>query len=100
MKNQLVLAISASFFVAVVLGGCATAESPPKFPDPQSATLTGGTFVNVNNLRNVDPGLTKDQMYDLRGPPHFHEAITAVHAWNYLFIFRSGNDTVTSMYYV
>jgi outer membrane protein OmpA-like peptidoglycan-associated protein len=100
MKNQLVLAISASFFVAVVLGGCATAESPPKFPDPQSATLTGGTFVNVNNLRNVGPGLTKDQMYDLLGPPHFHEGIIAVHVWNYLFNFRRGNETVTCQYQV
>jgi outer membrane protein OmpA-like peptidoglycan-associated protein len=100
MKNQLVRAISASFFVAVMLGGCATAESPPKFPDPQSATLTGGTFVNVNNLRNVGPGLTKDQMYDLLGPPHFHEGIIAVHVWNYLFNFRRGNETVTCQYQV
>jgi outer membrane protein OmpA-like peptidoglycan-associated protein len=100
MKNQRVLAMLSGFFAAVMLGGCATAESPPKFPDPQSTTLTGGTFVNVNNLRNVGPGLTKNQMYDLLGPPHFHEGIIAVHVWNYLFNFRRGNETVTCQYQV
>jgi outer membrane protein OmpA-like peptidoglycan-associated protein len=100
MKNQWILAMFFSFFAAVMLGGCATAESPPKFPDPQSTTLTGGTFVNVNNLRNVGSGLTKDQMYDLLGPPHFHEGIVAVHVWNYLFNFRRGNETVTCQYQV
>lgn len=100
MKNQRILALFFSFFAAVMLGGCATAESPPKFPDPQSATLSGGTFVNVNNLRNVGPGLTKDQMYDLLGPPHFHEGIVAVHVWNYLFNFRRGNETVACQYQV
>ncbi|KLU25113.1 membrane protein [Caballeronia mineralivorans PML1(12)] len=100
MKNQRVLAMFSSFFAAAMLGGCATAESPPKFPDPQSTTLTGGTFVNVNNLRNVGPGLTKDQMVDLLGPPHFHEGIVAVHVWNYLFNFRRGSETVTCQYQV
>lgn len=100
MKNQRILVMFFSFFAAVMLGGCATAESPPKFPDPQSTTLTGGTFVNVNNLRNVGTGLTKDQMYDLLGPPHFHEGIVAVHVWNYLFNFRRGNETVTCQYQV
>ena len=100
MKNQLVLAMFSSFFAAMMLGGCAIAESPPKFPDPQSTTLTGGTFVNVNNLRNVGPGLTKDQIHDLLGPPHFHEGIVAVHVWNYLFNFRRGKETVTCQYQV
>ncbi|SOE93040.1 Beta-barrel assembly machine subunit BamE [Burkholderia sp. D7] len=100
MKNQRVLAMFSSFVAVVMLGGCATAESPPTFPDPQSTTLTGGTFVNVDNLRNVGPGLTKDQMYDLLGPPHFHEWFVGGHVWNYLFDFRRGNEVVTCQYQV
>jgi hypothetical protein len=61
MKTQWILALSISLLSFVALEGCAV-DGPPKFPDPQSATLTGGTFVNVDNLRSVAPGLSKDQM--------------------------------------
>ena len=39
-------------------------------------------------------------MYDLLGPPHFHEGVIAVHVWNYLFNFRRGNEMVTCQYQV
>jgi outer membrane protein OmpA-like peptidoglycan-associated protein len=99
MKNQLIFAISVSL-LALALQGCATTDSPPKFPDPNSATPAGGTFVNLENLRNVAPGLNKDQMYDLLGPPHFHEWFVGGHVWNYLFDFRRGNEVVTCQYQV
>jgi outer membrane protein OmpA-like peptidoglycan-associated protein len=99
MKNQLIFAVSVSL-LAVALQGCATADSPPKFPDPSSATPAGGTFVNLDNLRNVAPGLNKDQMYDLLGPPHFHEWFVGGHVWNYLFDIRRADRTVTCQYQV
>jgi len=92
--------MSVSLLATVALQGCATADSPPTFPDPQSATLEGGTFVNLHNLRNVGPGLTKDQMFDLLGPPHFHEWFVGGHVWNYLFNFRRGGEIVTCQYQV
>ena len=39
--------------------------------------------MNIANLRNVDKGLSKDQMYDLLGPPHFDEWFVGNQAWNY-----------------
>jgi outer membrane protein assembly factor BamE (lipoprotein component of BamABCDE complex) len=97
MKNRWNLALSIGLLVLV--SGC-VADGPPKFPDPQSATLPGGTFVNLDNLRNVEPGLTKDQMFDLLGPPHFHEWFVGGHVWNYLFDFRRGAEVVTCQYQV
>jgi outer membrane protein OmpA-like peptidoglycan-associated protein len=100
MKIRSIVAVSISLLVGIALQGCATPESPPAFPDPQSSTPKGGTFVNVENLRNIGPGLTKDQLYELLGPPHFHEWFVGGHVWNYLFDFRRGGETVTCQYQV
>ncbi|CAG9219359.1 OmpA family protein [Burkholderia vietnamiensis] len=99
MKIQWALALSVSLLSVVSLEGCAV-DGPPRFPDPQSASPKGGTFVNVANLRNVGPGLNKDQMFDLLGPPHFNEWFVGSHTWNYLFDFRRGNEVVTCQYQV
>jgi outer membrane protein OmpA-like peptidoglycan-associated protein len=100
MKTQWILALSISLLSLASLQGCATTDGPPKFPDPQSASPKSGTFVNIDNLRNVGPGLNKDQMFDLLGPPHFNEWFVGGHVWNYLFDFRRGNDVVTCQYQV
>nr|WP_260434810.1 OmpA family protein [Burkholderia sp. Bp8992] len=99
MKIQWVLALSVALFSVASLEGCAV-DGPPRFPDPQSASPKGGTFVNVDNLRNVGPGLNKDQMFDLLGPPHFNEWFVGSHVWNYLFDFRRGNEVVACQYQV
>ena len=90
--------------LAVVVAGtlmAACSSQPPRaesgnadvvFPDPARATMPEGTFVNLANLRNVKPGLTKDQVYRLLGAPHFNEGVFHVRKWNYLFDFR---DPVT-----
>ncbi|RQU77158.1 outer membrane protein assembly factor BamE [Burkholderia cenocepacia] len=99
MKIQWALALSVSVLSVASLQGCAT-NGPPRFPDPQSASPKGGTFVNVANLRNVGSGLNKDQMFDLLGPPHFNEWFVGSHTWNYLFDFRRGNEVVSCQYQV
>jgi outer membrane protein OmpA-like peptidoglycan-associated protein len=58
------------------------------FPDPAHATVPEGIFVNLENLRLVAPGMSKDQLYALLGAPHFNEGIFGVRKWNYLFDFR------------
>ncbi|WP_254700144.1 outer membrane protein assembly factor BamE [Trinickia violacea] len=62
------------------------------FPDRSSAWLKEGTFVNVDNLRQMAPGLTKDQVYALLQEPHFNEGVIAVRVWNYIFDFRTADS--------
>jgi outer membrane protein assembly factor BamE (lipoprotein component of BamABCDE complex) len=48
----------------------------------------------------VDLGMTKNQLYELLGPPHFHESVFHVRVWNYLFHFRTVDKTVTCEYQI
>jgi len=66
----------------------------------QSAWLKEGTFPNLDNLRNVASGMTKDQLYDLLGRPHFAEGMAAVREWDYIFNFHSGGGVTTCQYKV
>src|SRR3546814_15837039 len=56
-----------------LLGACASSEvrgaGAPVFPDLATVTFAGGTYPNVDNLRAIAPGMTKDQLYDLIGRP-------------------------------
>lgn len=73
------------------------------FPDIKNdAWLKEGTFVNVDQLRTVAPGVTKDQLYDLLGRPHFREGMGKVREWDYIFNFRTGkgSEFVTCQYKV
>ncbi|NTZ83609.1 outer membrane protein assembly factor BamE [Burkholderia metallica] len=91
----------------VLLAGCGTTarfktDGTPEFPDRNSAWIKEGTFPNVNNVRQVMPGLSKNQVYALIQEPHFSEGVFGVHVWNYIFNFRTGhgNDFVTCQYQV
>lgn len=81
-----------------VLPGCSTTTSRPTeqgtsnavtFPDMKSAWPEDGTFPNTDNLRLLAPGMTKDQLYELVGRPHFKEGMVDVREWDYLFNFRT-----------
>ena len=68
------------------------------WPAPESATPMhrGGTFPNLDDLRQVRAGLNKQQIASLIGYPHFSEGVLAVREWNYLFNFRRpGSDQVS-----
>ena len=84
---------------SAVLAGCATGHGKAdaqagavSFPDPSHAVRPEGTFVNLQNLRQVGPGMTKRQLYALLGTPHFNEGVFGVRRWNYIFDFRDPND--------
>ncbi|WP_084791991.1 outer membrane protein assembly factor BamE domain-containing protein [Cupriavidus necator] len=92
---------------ATILSGCSTTSSHPTnqgtsanvvFPDKASAWPEQGTFPNLDSLRLLQPGMTKDQHYALIGRPHFNEGMADVREWDYLFNFRTGkpapNDVV------
>ncbi|RZL64123.1 MAG: outer membrane protein assembly factor BamE [Variovorax sp.] len=59
-----------------------------------------GIFPNKDNLRAVRPGMSKDQLYDLIGRPHFNEGLVAVREWDYSFHFRTGGGAVSCRYKV
>lgn len=84
-----------SLDVVPVQGAVGGAE----FPDPERATLRGGTFVNIDNLRQVGVGLSKHQIRQLLGDPNFSEGIAGVSEWNYILNFRVGADTVLTCQY-
>lgn len=68
------------------------------FPASDRALLKQGTFPKLEQLRSVGPGMTKAQLYELLGAPHFHEGFRA-REWDYLFHFRSADDSVRTCQY-
>jgi OOP family OmpA-OmpF porin len=98
---------------AALLAGCGTSSVSKGvtdagtaddivFPEASSASARGGIFPNLDNLRQVGPGVTKDQLQDLLGAPHFAEGIGAVREWDYIFQFRAmpGTGSSTCQYKV
>ncbi|NVM89657.1 outer membrane protein OmpA-like peptidoglycan-associated protein [Variovorax sp. SG517] len=70
------------------------------FPDiDNDAWLKEGTFPNLANLRAVAPGVTKDQLYDLLGRPHFREGMAGPREWDYIFHFHKAGGGVTTCQY-
>lgn len=70
------------------------------FPDSGRIVLKEGTFPNLDNLRAVGPGVTKEQLYYLLGRPHFREGYYGVREWDYLFHFRTPHGVRTCQYKV
>lgn len=68
------------------------------FPSVDGIVLKEGTFPNVDSLRAVGPGVTKDQLYYLLGRPHFREGYAGVREWDYLFHFRVDGKVITCQY--
>lgn len=103
-------AVFAGLVAMLALAGCATdplpgggADSDVHFPEIDQAWQPEGSFVNVVYLRQMRPGVSKDQIYTLLGRPHFQEGLFGVRDWNYIFHFRTGpaaDDYVTCQYQV
>ncbi|ATE73759.1 flagellar motor protein MotB [Lysobacter capsici] len=70
------------------------------FPAKERAILKEGTFPNVESLRQVAAGVTKEQLYHLLGRPHFREGYAGVREWDYLFHFRRDGGVTTCQYKV
>ena len=72
------------------------------FPDKERSYLAKRNFVSVENLRQMGPGLSKDQVRLLLGNPHFNEGLFGVDKWNYILNFHTGNDDdyITCQYQV
>lgn len=70
------------------------------FPAMERAVLKEGTFPNLDDLRQVGPGVSKEQLYHLLGRPHFREGYAGVREWDYIFRFRHDGGVATCQYKV
>ncbi|HCZ5349544.1 OmpA family protein [Salmonella enterica] len=73
----------------------------PEWPAPENATFDNrqGTFPSPDSVDLIRTGMTKDQVYELLGRPHFTEGIFKVREWDYLFYFptgKAGTEEVTT----
>jgi outer membrane protein assembly factor BamE len=105
LNTMNIRSVKTALVAASCLLGLAACAGPTDtaFPSPDLATTPDGTFPIVGNLRMVEPGMTKAQVYPLIGPPHFHESVFHVRVWNYLFHFRDEQDakkTLTCEYQI
>lgn len=90
-----------------ILAGCSSlsqvdsagATDNPVFPDADKVSFVTGSWPNIENLRNVQSGVTRDQLYDLLGRPHFSEGFK-VREWDYLFHFNTSTGPLTCQYKV
>jgi len=103
-RNAMRALLATAAASAALLAGCGMTPTTTKdgqvgFPDIKWASMKEGTFVNVDDVRKVQPGLTKDQVYALISHPHFQEGIFFIHVWNYIFDFRQQDGSVLQCRY-
>lgn len=68
------------------------------FPKKETATLKGGTFPHVENINAIGAGMTRAQLFDLVGHPHFRE-MTGAREWDFIFNFRNADSSVKTCQY-
>ncbi|EQD11438.1 smpA / OmlA family protein [Neisseria meningitidis NM0552] len=83
MKIKQIVKPGLAVLAAGVLSACATKSNVkadgttdnPVFPKPYSVTLDNkrGTFPTYDELDQMRPGLTKDDIYKILGRPHYDE---------------------------
>ncbi|PPK44627.1 outer membrane protein assembly factor BamE (lipoprotein component of BamABCDE complex) [Trinickia symbiotica] len=100
MNKKTLSTLIAALSCLLGLAACVGPATDTSFPKADLAMTPDGTFPNLENLRMVDLGMTKNQLYELVGPPHFHESVFHVRVWNYLFHFHTGDRTITCEYQI
>lgn len=63
-------------------------SAEPKFPAIEDSYRPQGSYVNLENLAKLQPGMSKAQLYELLGTPHFQEGLFGVHEWDYILRLR------------
>ena len=69
------------------------------FPKMEHALDKDGIYPNEENLKKIRPGMSKQDLYYLLGPPHFREIFSA-REWDYIFKFSQGTEEKTCQYKV
>lgn len=75
-----------------------TVSGEVTFPDMDKATLEEGIFPNLDNLAVIGDGVSKKQLYNLIGRPHFYEMNGALE-WDYIMKFRNLDNSVKTCQY-
>lgn len=68
------------------------------FPELNKAWQKGGQFPNRENLSKIRAGVTKDELYQLIGHPHFSERQHA-REWDYILKFYQPDNSVKTCQY-
>lgn len=67
-----------------------------KFPAVDKADFSQnnykGAWPNWSNIAQLEHGMSKDQLYDLIGRPHYKEGLFGVKEWNYVFNYRDADN--------
>ena len=102
LLGAVLLAACGGAIAATPAAGVTGTVGDVPFPGKSRSYLTHGDFVNVDNLRQMRAGLSKDQVRLLLGNPHFKEGLFGVREWNYIFNFHTGNgdEFITCQYQV
>ena len=98
MNKTFKLSVVGVALAAAALAGCTSTVSKGVndngqaqeivFPQIDKASaIKEGIFPNIENLRKIAPGVTKDDLYYLIDRPHFSERLGA-REWDYIFKFR------------
>ncbi len=51
-----------------------------------------GSWPNWDNVRMIEKGMNKDQLYNLIGRPHFAEGLFGIREWDYVFNYRENGE--------
>ncbi|TNG88253.1 outer membrane protein assembly factor BamE, partial [Testudinibacter aquarius] len=98
--------------VVMVLAGCRLSDvksdgttDQPVWPKVEDAgvNFSGsqyGIWPNWDNVRMIEKGMNKDQLYYLIGRPHFSEGLFAVREWDYVFNYRQNGEHKICQYKV
>lgn len=86
----------AALALAVALSGCAAPRMAPdaegvSFPVREASYRKEGVVVPGETVRLLQPGLSKDQVRQLIGNPHFSEGLMGVRDWNYVLSVPGGS---------
>jgi outer membrane protein OmpA-like peptidoglycan-associated protein len=89
---------------AALLAGCGSygtvrngTTDLPVWPDAEAARPIDPetTRPDLENLRKVQPGLSKTEVYGLIGHPQYSEGLAGVHEWNFVFQLPDGRGSQT-----
>lgn len=89
----------------LALSGCAKKAQPEvaqekvSFPEMNDAWAKDGIYVNLENLRKMHKGLSKNQVSSLLGRPHFGEGLLWVNKWNYILQLPKGDGSYQACQY-
>lgn len=73
----------------------------PAFPEISSAIRSEGSYVSLEDISKVKAGMTKANIYEIIGVPHFKEGVFGVKEWDYILHFKNERDQdITCQYKV